>query len=77
MAQQHTVSFRIDESVHLRMNSAIDALGLNAGKIFREALVEKPEELEELAVVAKRLKENRPKKPIAELWKELGLDDND
>lgn len=74
--QQHTVSFRVEEDVHSRLVAATDKLGLNASKVFRDALVEKLEELEELAVVYERLKQNRQKKPIAELWGELGLDNN-
>ncbi|MET0154767.1 MAG: hypothetical protein ABW189_01505 [Rickettsiales bacterium] len=75
MSHQHTVSFRIDDAVHRRMQSAMHALGLSASKVFRDALTEKLEELEELSKVAERIKQNRAKKPIAELWHELGLDD--
>lgn len=75
MAQQ-TVSFRIDENVHSRLVMATDKLGLNASKVFRDALLEKLEELEELVIVSDRLKQKRKRKPIAELWSELGLDDN-
>ena len=48
----------------------------NASKVFRDALIEKLEELEELFIVSDRLKQKRKRKPIAELWNELGLDDN-
>lgn len=74
--QQHTVSFRVEEEVHSRLVAAADKLNLNASKVFRDALVEKLEELEELVIVYDRLKKNRKKKPIAELWGELGLDNN-
>ena len=74
--QQHTVSFRVEEDVHSRLVAATDKLGLNASKILRDALLEKLEELEELAIVYERLKKNRKRKPIAELWGELGLDHN-
>lgn len=73
---QQTVSFRVDEEVHDRLMAATDKLGLNASKVFRDALIDKLEELEELAIVYERLKQNRPKKPINELWSELGLDNN-
>ena len=73
---QQTVSFRVDEEVHNRLMSATNKLGLNTSKVFRDALIDKLEELEELAIVYERLKQNRPKKPIEELWSELGLDNN-
>ena len=73
---QQTVSFRIEQNIHSRLVSATDKLGLNASKVFRDALEEKLEELEELVIVSERLKQNRKRKPISELWSELGLEDN-
>lgn len=75
MAQQ-TVSFRVGEDVHSRLVAATDKLGLNTSRIFRDALLDKLEELEELMIVSERLKKNRKRKPIDKLWSELGLDNN-
>ena len=75
MAQQ-TVSFRVGEDVHSRLVTATNKLGLNTSRIFRDALLDKLEELEELMIVSERLKKNRKRKPIDELWSELGLDNN-
>lgn len=73
---EHTMSFRVENDVHQRFISATAKLGMNASQILRDALTEKVEELEELATVAERLKKNRKRKPINELWNDLGLDNN-
>lgn len=73
---EHTMSFRIENDIHQRFISATSKLGINGSQVLRDALAEKVEELEELATVAERLKKNRKKKPIRELWTDLGLDNN-
>ena len=44
--------------------------------ITHERVRQSLEELEELMIVSERLKKNRKRKPIDELWSELGLDNN-
>lgn len=71
---EHTMSFRIESDMHQRFMNATSKLGMNGSQVLRDALADKVEELEELATVAERLKKNRKKKPISELWTDLGLD---
>ena len=68
------MSFRVEQAVHDRFMSATDKLGLNASKVLREALTERLEELEQLVIVADQLKENRQRRSLDELCKELGLE---
>ena len=68
------ISFRVEQAVHDRFMSATDKLGLNASKVLREALTERLEELEQLVIVADQLKENRQRRSLDELCKELGLE---
>jgi predicted DNA-binding protein len=70
------MSFRVENAIHERFVSATSKLGINSSQALRDALVEKVEELEELATVAERLKLKRKRKPIKKLWEELGLDNN-
>lgn len=69
------MTFRLEDEVKGRLDKVVNKLGLNQSKILRDAVIERLDELEELAVVMDRLKANRPKRPINELWKELGMDD--
>lgn len=68
------LTFRLENDIKNRLDAVVDKLGLNQSKIVREAVVAKLEELEELAALLDRVQANRSKKPIAELWKELGLE---
>ena len=68
------MSFRVEQAVHDRFMSATERLGLNASKVLREALTERLEELEQLVIVADQLKENRQRRSLDELCKELGLE---
>ena len=68
------ISFRVEQAVHDRFMSATERLGLNASKVLREALTERLEELEQLVIVADQLKENRQRRSLDELCKELGLE---
>lgn len=71
------LTFRLENDIKTRLDTVVDKLGLNQSKIVREAVVAKLEELEELAALLDRVQANRPRKPIAELWKELGLESGD
>jgi predicted DNA-binding protein len=68
------VTFRIEEEYKQRLDAVVDQLGLNQSKILREVVVERLEELEEMVVIMERLKSNRPRRPVDELWKELGME---
>jgi RHH-type transcriptional regulator, rel operon repressor / antitoxin RelB len=68
------MTFRVEDEVKARLDSVVSRLGLNQSRILRDAVVEKIEELEELATVMERIKDKRPRRPIAQLWKELGLE---
>ena len=70
-----TLTFRLEDDVKARLDVVVNELGLNQSKILRDAVIERLEELEEIVVIMERVKKNRPKRPIDELWKELGLDD--
>ena len=67
-------TFRIEDDVKNRLDIVVQKLGLNQSKILRDAVIERLIELEEMAEVMDRLKANRQKRPINELWKELGLE---
>jgi predicted DNA-binding protein len=68
------LTFRLEDEVKARLDAVVEQLGLNQSKILRDAVIARLEELEEMTVVMERIKANRPKRPIDELWKELGLD---
>jgi predicted DNA-binding protein len=70
-----TVSIRIDDDTKSRWNDLARAHGLNQSEIFRRAIIEKLEELEDFYVVKERLA--KPFKPVAndDVWKELGIED--
>jgi RHH-type rel operon transcriptional repressor/antitoxin RelB len=69
------MTFRLEDDIKARLDDVVSRLGLNQSRILRDAVVDKIEELEELALVMERLKDKRPRRPIAQLWKELGLED--
>lgn len=69
------VTFRIEDELKTRLDEVVKKLGLNQSKFFRDAVVERLEELEEVVVLMERVKANRSRRPIDELWKELGMDD--
>jgi predicted DNA-binding protein len=70
-----TVSIRIDDDTKTRWNSLAKAHGLNQSELFRQAITEKLEELEDFYVVRERLA--KPFKTVAndDVWKELGIED--
>jgi RHH-type transcriptional regulator, rel operon repressor / antitoxin RelB len=69
------VTFRIEKDVKARLDAVVEQLGLNQSKILRDAVIERLEELEEMALIMERIRANRPKRPINELWKALELED--
>ena len=68
------LTFRLEDEVKDRLDAVVNQLGLNQSKILRDAVIERLEELEEMAVLMQRVKAKRPKRSINELWKELGLE---
>jgi len=69
------MTFRVDDELKNRLETVVNELGLNQSKILRDAVTDRLEELEAMLVLMERVKANRPKRPIAELWKELELED--
>lgn len=70
-----TVNIRIDDEIEARWEKITKAHGLDRNEIFRDALLEKLEELEDLYAVEARLKEPFKPVPNEQVWKELGLAD--
>lgn len=70
-----TVSVRIDDDTKSRWNSLAKTHGLNQSELFRQAIVEKLEELEDFYVVRERLAQ--PFEAVAndDVWKDLGMED--
>jgi predicted DNA-binding protein len=70
-----TVSIRIDDDTKSRWNDLAKAHGLNQSELFRQAIINKLEELEDFYVVRERLA--KPSKTISneDVWKEVGTKD--
>ena len=70
-----TLSIRIDDDVKSRWNDLAQAHGLNQSELFRQAIMEKLEELEDFYVVRERL--SKPFKSVSndDVWKDLGIED--
>ena len=70
-----TVSIRIDNDTKSRWNSLAKTHGLNQSEIFRQAIIDKLEELEDFYVVRERLA--KPFKAVSndDVWKDLGIED--
>lgn len=70
-----TVSIRIDDDTKNRWNSLAKTHGLNQSELFRQAIIDKLEELEDFYVVKERL--SQPFETISndDVWKELGIED--
>lgn len=70
-----TVSVRIDDDTKSRWSSLAKTHGLNQSELFRQAIVEKLEELEDFYVVRERLA--KPFRSVAneDVWKDLGVED--
>ncbi len=69
------LTFRLEDDVKTRLDEVVNQLGLNQSQVLRDAVLARLEELEEMAVLMERVKAKRGKRPINELWKELGLAD--
>lgn len=63
------ITIRLEDDIKTRLDTVVSKLGLNQSRIVRDALVAK---LEEMVILMERVRANRPKRPIDELWKELG-----
>lgn len=70
-----TVSIRIDDAIKTRWNDLAKAHGLNQSEIFRQAIGEKLEELEDFYLVRKRMAKPFTAISDDDVWKELGLED--
>ncbi|NML75194.1 ribbon-helix-helix protein, CopG family [Rhizobium sp. S-51] len=69
------VNIRIDDEIEVRWEKIAKAHGLDRNDMFREAIIEKLEELEDLYAAEARLKESFKPVPNDQVWKELGLAD--
>ncbi|UVC09046.1 ribbon-helix-helix protein, CopG family [Rhizobium sp. TH2] len=69
-----TVSIRIDDDTKNRWNSLAKIHGLNQSELFRQAIIDKLEELEDFYVVRERLA--KPFKAVSndDVWKDLGIE---
>ena len=70
-----TLSIRIDDDIKSRWNDLAQAHGLNQSELYRQAIVEKLEELEDFYVVRERL--SKPFQSVSndDVWKDLGIAD--
>ena len=70
-----TLSIRIDDDVKSRWNDLAQTHGLNQSELFRQAIIEKLEELEDFYVVRERL--SKPFQSVSndDVWKDLGIAD--
>lgn len=70
-----TVTIRIDDDVMTRWDELAQAHGLDSGRLMRQAIVEKLEELEDFYVVKARTAKPFQPVPNEEVWRRLGLED--
>lgn len=70
-----TVSIRIDDETKSRWNSLARAHGLNQSELFRQAIIDKLEELEDFYIVRERLAKPFNSVPNDDVWKDLGIED--
>ncbi|MBW6423471.1 ribbon-helix-helix protein, CopG family [Rhizobium sp. XQZ8] len=70
-----TLSIRIDDDIKARWAKLSADFGLNQSQLFRQAIEEKLEELEDFYAIRERL--DRPFKTVSndDVWKELGIED--
>jgi RHH-type rel operon transcriptional repressor/antitoxin RelB len=74
-AEMATLSIRIDDDVKARWARLTEEHGLNQSQLFRQAIVEKLEDLEDFYVVRGRLDKPFVTVPNDQVWKDLGLED--
>lgn len=70
-----TVSIRIDDDTKNRWNSLAKTYGLNQSELFRQAIMDKLEELEDFYVVRERLTQPFNSVSNDDVWKDLGVED--
>lgn len=70
-----TLSIRIDDDIKARWQKLSEDHGLNQSHLFREAIIEKLEELEDFYIVRERLAHPHETVSNSTVWKELGLED--
>lgn len=70
-----TVSIRIDDDIKARWDELAEVHGLDSGRLMRQAIVEKLEELEDYYVVKERTATPFQPVPNEEVWRRLGLED--
>jgi len=70
-----TMSIRIDDTIKERWAELSKAHGLNQSEIFRQAIVEKLEELEDFYVIRDRLSQPFEVVSNDDVWKDLGIAD--
>jgi RHH-type rel operon transcriptional repressor/antitoxin RelB len=70
-----TLSIRIDDDIKARWARLSEDHGLNQSQLFRQAIVDKLEELEDFYIVRERLSHPHDTISDRDVWKELGLED--
>jgi predicted DNA-binding protein len=70
-----TVSIRIDDDTKSRWNRLAQAHGLNQSELFRQAIIDKLEELEDFYIVRERLSQPFTSSSNDDVWKDLGIED--
>ena len=72
-----TVSIRVDDEVKARWEQLAKEHGLNPSQHMRAAIAARLEELEDYYIVKERLSEPFTPIPSEEVWKMLGLDEDE
>jgi predicted DNA-binding protein len=70
-----TVRIRIDDNMKSRWNALAKTHGLNLSELFRQAIMEKLEELEDFYIVRERLSKPFTSVSNEDVWKEMDLAD--
>ena len=70
-----SITFRLDDALNERFDGLVAELGLNKSSVMRDAIAAKLDELEEVLMIQKRLKERDNKISSDELWANLGIAD--
>ncbi len=71
------LAVRLDPELEKRLNTVVKQTGRSKSYYVRQALIEKIEELEDLALLEEALKTYDPSqnRPLDEVMRELGLED--
>jgi RHH-type rel operon transcriptional repressor/antitoxin RelB len=70
-----TLSIRVDDDIKARWARLSQDHGLNQSQLFRQAIIDKLEELEDFYIVRERLAHPYATVSDSDVWKELGLAD--